>query len=167
MIHFLQHLFFVLGPLPLFCWSASSSSQASQQKTLTTSGAASPAATDSATAATTGSIAVGESGKYQESGAVDLSGAEGVGGSVGTISAGSGSSVVIGDPNADNLISQLAQQFSDSVQSVAASGAAGVAAATGQPQATTGTISYKTLGLIASIVIALGALFALFGGGKK
>ena len=163
MLHLLHHLPLIL---PLVGWSASSSSQQSQQKTLTTSGAASPNVTDTGTAATTGSIAVGAGGKYQEAGAVDLSGAKDVGGQVGTISAGTGANITIGDPNADALISQLADQFSSAVQGVSASAATGLQAASSalnQPvPGTNGSISYKTLGLILAGIGALVALIALF-----
>jgi hypothetical protein len=164
-LHLLHHL-----PLffPLIGWSASSSSQTSAQKTLTTSGASSPNVTDTGTAAASGSIAVGAQGKYQEAGSIDQSGStgSGLGGSVGTISAGNGASIVVGDPNADNLISQLAQNFSDAVQGVSASAAQGIQTATSalnQPvPGTNGTITYKTLGLIIGAIAALVALIALF-----
>ncbi len=122
--------------------------------------------TDTGTAATTGSIAVGAQGKYQEAGAVDLSGASKVGGQVGTIDAGTGSTITVGDPNADALISQLADQFSNAVQGVSASAANGLQTASNalnQPvPGTGGSITYKTLGLILAGVGALVALIALF-----
>lgn len=162
-LHLLHHLPFFM---PLVGWSASSSSQATNQRTLTTSGSAAPIASETGTAATTGSIAVGASGKYQEAGSVDLSNAKDVGGTVGTISAGNGSSIILGDPNADNLISQLAKNFSDTVQSVSTSAAQGVqsvGSALNQPvPGTGGAITYKTLGLIIGAIAALVALIALF-----
>ena len=70
LLHFLP----VLLPLPFLCWSASSSSQQSSQKTLTTSGQASPIASEQGTAAGSGSIAVGKGGTYQEQGSLNLTG---------------------------------------------------------------------------------------------
>ena len=155
--------------LPVCYFSASSAEQKTTQRTLTTSGAAAPIASEAGTAATTGSIAVGQAGKYQEQGSIDISGSKGsgLGGAVGTISAGTGSNIVIGDPNASNVISQLAQQFASSVQDVAASGASGAAAAGQAAQAAAaapGAVSYKTLGLIAAGVLAIAALFAMLKG---
>jgi hypothetical protein len=133
--------------------------------TSTSSGANSPNAAQSSQAIGSGSIGLGSSSQYQEQGATSISAGGNVGGQVGTISAGTGSSVIIGDPNADNLISSLAQQFSSTVQNVAAGTSASAAAA--PAASTTGTISYKTLGLIAAVIAAIVGLMAVFGGGKR
>ena len=158
LLHFLPLAF----PLPFLCWSASSSQQSSSQRTHTTSGAASPIASEGGTAATTGSIAVGEQGKYQEAGSVDLSNARDVGGTVGTITTGNNGQVIIGDPNASKTISDLAQQFANTVQSIAPSGGGGAAAAA--PASSDEPLNYKTIGLIlAGITAILGALYFIFG----
>jgi len=148
--------------LPLFGILGNSGGSTSQPttNTSTSSGANSPNAAQSSQAIGSGSIGLGSSSQYQEQGATSVSAGGDVGGTVGTISAGTGSSVIIGDPNADNLISSLANQFSTTVQNVAAGTSASAAAAPAQP---TGTISYKTIGLVAAVIAAIVGLFALFG----
>ncbi|MGD0744139.1 MAG: hypothetical protein ABSA45_03195 [Verrucomicrobiota bacterium] len=119
-------------------WSASSAS--SSPTTQTSSGASAPNVSGrSAQGVGAGSIGVSGTGaKYQEQGSLDLSGSKGsaVGGTVGTISAGPGASVILGDPNALNQVSALAQQFADAVSGVASQTPAAVQTAlAGQPNA--------------------------------
>jgi hypothetical protein len=130
----------------------------SSTDTSTTSGASSPSALGSSQAIGSGSIGVaGTDAKYLESGATDNSGQ--TTSTSNAINTGSGSSVTIGDPNADALISSLANQFSNAVQSTAASAASGVQAAVAGAQS--GTISIKTIGIFIAIVAALIGLFTL------
>lgn len=157
----MHHLFDLLIFLP-FCgvFSASHSAQESKTTTQTTSGAGSPNASDTGTAVASGSVGVGSQGKYQETGAVDLSNAPGAGsgGTVGAITTGGGSTVTIGDTNALGQVSALAQQFSDAVQGVASQTPAAVQSAlAGQPNAPAGqTIGtnavYLALAVLGSIL---------------
>ena len=71
-----------------------------------------------------------------------------MGGQVGTIDAGTGSTITVGDPNADALISQLADQFSNAVQGVSASAANGLQTASNAlnqpvPGMPSSSITYK------------------------
>jgi hypothetical protein len=153
MHHFLE-IFFSLAPV--FCMSNQKTGDSSSAtNTGTTSGTSSPVAAENSLATAPGSIGVG-SGKYLESGAMDNTNAN----LSTSINAGSGASVVIGDPNADNMISQLAQQFSNAVQGVAGAAAAGGASA-GNAGGSSGTISLKTIGIFIAIVAAIIGLFTL------
>lgn len=92
------------------CYGGSASSQANP-KTNTTSGAASPITSGSGSSATSGSIALGAGAKYQESGSIDLTGAnlQTVGGSV---VASGGSTVNVGDQALDSAIGQVINSLS-------------------------------------------------------
>jgi hypothetical protein len=142
----LLHFVLPLLPLPLFCFSGSSSQAAIETNTLTSSGADSPNATDHATAATSGSIAVGEGAKYLETGATDASG----------LTAAYGSTINIGDPNALKEVTDLAGQFVAATQNP--SGGGGSTVVTSAPPSD-GGLNYKTIGLIVAILAAIIGLF--------
>ena len=148
----LLHFLSVLLPLPFLCWSASSSQQASQQKTQTTSGAASPVASESGTAATTGSIAVGSGGQYQESGAIDVGGAP-------------GETITIGDQDA--YLQQIASALSGDSGSGGGAGTTVIVPTTATPATSSSAISYKTLALIGAGIVAVLVLFWISMKGKR
>lgn len=87
----------------------SNSSQANPL-TLTTSGAASPIAAGGGSSATSGSIALGEGAKYQESGSLDLSGAD-IGNTA--VNASSGATVNVGNTALDSAIGQVISSLSN------------------------------------------------------
>lgn len=141
--------------------SHSASNQTTSQKTLTTSGATSPISGGPGAAASSGSIAVGQGGNYQESGSLNLTGAN-VGGVGGSINA-NGSTVNIGDQNAVQQLSQLANTFAQTVQGVASDGSGGggtvIIPAT---SSATATIPWTALGLIAAAIAAIFVLGQVF-----
>ncbi|MGH8022218.1 MAG: hypothetical protein ACRED1_01450 [Limisphaerales bacterium] len=152
--------------------SHSASSQSTQQKTYTTSGASSPI-TGAGAAAGSGSIAVGAGGKYLESGAVDQSGSN-FGGVGGNITAAKGSTVNIGDQNAAEQLSNLAQQFAQTVQGVAGSinsgsgggGTVVVPTSSDSFSQALASIPWTTLALIAAAIAAIFVLGNIFEGKK-
>jgi len=147
--------------LPCILGNSGGSSATTRTTTQTTSGANSPNASEGSQAIGSGSIGLGSNAKYQEQGSIDLSGAQkaGVGGSVGSIDAGNGATITIGDPGATKTISDLATQFASTVQGISA----GVAPAT-PASSDSEPLSYKTIGLIvAAIAVIIGLFGWLFG----
>lgn len=129
------------------CIGGSSNSNTSQP--VTTASGSAQVQGDRGTAAQPGSIAVGAGAKYQEQGSVDLSNAR----------TGNGTTV--------NIVPQEAlQTFTDALQSAAAGSGGG--GSSSQPvilsPPATGTVSYKTLGLIAAGIAAIIALISIFRG---
>ncbi|MGH7224597.1 MAG: hypothetical protein ACRELF_15340 [Gemmataceae bacterium] len=157
-----------LEPRCYIAASHSSSSQSTSQKTLTTSGATSPISGGAGSAASSGSIAVGQGGKYQESGSLDLSGSN-VGGVGGSIKASSGATVNIGDENAVQQLSDLANTFAQTVQGVASGSGGGtvVLPATTPATSALAEIPWTTLGLIGAAIAAIIVLGEIFGGKSK
>jgi len=139
------------------CIGGGSSSQTSQPVTTASGSAVQNTGTNNATAEP-GSIAVGTNAKYQEAGASDITGSDVSSGiNRSSLSVSNGGSIVLGDPNADSLISQITGQFSSAISSLAGS--------SNSSQAAPGeTLSYKTIGLILTAVTAVvGVLYFLFG----
>jgi hypothetical protein len=133
--------------------SHSSSSQSTSQKTLTTSGATSPISGGPGSAASSGSIAVGQGGNYLESGASDLAGSD-----LGTtVTAGNGATITIGDQGGSSILGQLASQFSAATMpGASATGSAPATVVESNPLA---TVPWTSLALIGAIVAGLWIIF--------
>lgn len=138
------------------CHQSISSSGPSQSHTTTgtTSGQASPVAAEGSQAVGSGSIGVaGQGAKYIESGGTDQSNAD-----LSTrISAGTGSTVTIGDPNANQTISQLAQSLATASQGGSSSSPLIVPL-----QQAASSIPWATVGIITGVVLLLMLLPRLF-----
>jgi hypothetical protein len=151
-------------------WSNSGGNKSSSStETLTSSGQNSPNASEGSQALGSGSIGVSGTGaKYLEQGAVDQAGAQ-IGGVQGSsISASSGGTIQIGDPQATQTIAALAQNFADTVSTLG-SGGGGSTVVTGQPASGSGSFlqNLDPTTIILLAVAALGAMLLLFRGGKK
>ncbi|HXC34265.1 MAG TPA: hypothetical protein VNV43_00205 [Candidatus Acidoferrales bacterium] len=135
--------------------SHSASSQSTSQKTLTTSGATSPISGGAGSAASSGSIALGQAGKYLESGASDLSGSD-----LGTtVTAGNGATITIGDQGGSSILGQLASQFSAATPGTNGGGAGTVVVPS---TSAVSQIPWTALGLIGAAIAAIFVLGNIF-----
>ena len=109
-----------------------------------------------------GSIGVGQGGKYLESGALEAGGDISSGINRSSITAATGSTINIGDPGA---ISSLVDKFTGAISSLVNPASTGSSSTT---TTTTEPMSYKTLGLVvAAFAVVVGLLSFVFGGKKS
>jgi len=160
-MHFLLHdlawlSFFIL---PCLNFGSGGSESSTTTETNTSSGPNSPNASAGSQSVGSGSIAVAGAGaKYIEQGASDLQGAQ-VGGlsTKGNVTLQGGSILNIGDPNADKLIAQLANQVAGSTGSTttvipgAGSGGSGSSISSLLPE----NINWTLIGLVVAVLIAV------------
>lgn len=140
----------------LICRQSISSQGPSQSHTTTgtTSGQASPVASEGSQSTGSGSIGVAGTGaRYLESGSVDNANAD----QSTKISSGNGSTVYIGDPNAGQTISQLAQTVA-SVSQPAGGGGGSAPLILPLTQAAA-AIPWTMIGIVGGIVLLIVFLF--------
>lgn len=145
------------------CYYSSSSSSANPS-TLTTSGSAAPIVAGAGAAATSGSIAVGASGKYLESGAIDLSDSD-LSTNI-SANAGSGGTVNITPESEDPVVNQLINALANGASIPVSVMGAPAVASTSTPVSTDAFTSFLdniNWTLIAILGAGIAALFIIFG----
>lgn len=173
-MHLLHELIFVAPALAWFALPClnfgsgpSSSSSSTTTSTNTSSGQSAPNASGGSQSLGSGDIGVAGTGaKYLEQGATDLSGAGTI--SHANLTAGSGATIQIGDPQAVDALSQVAQQLAAQSASQAptysAGGGGGAVGATGGFIAPlTQNINWSLLAIIVGAALVVWKLL----GGKK
>ena len=139
----------------LVCRQSISSQAASQSHTTTgtTSGTASPVSAEGSQAVGSGSIGVAGTGaRYLESGATDNANAD----LSSHITAGTGSSVIIGDPNADQTISQLAATVAQATGGGSGGSSSPLIVPLTQAAA---AIPWTTIGIVGGIILLVVFIF--------
>jgi hypothetical protein len=145
----------------LVCRQSISSQGPSQSHTTTgtTSGTSSPVSAEGSQAVGSGSIGVaGTNARYLESGATDNANAD----LSSHINAGTGSQVIIGDPNAGQAITALANTVA---QTTAGNSGGGGSTILSLPTGTAaaGSINWMQIGLIGAAIAAVFLFLSLFG----
>jgi hypothetical protein len=137
------------------------SSKSSTAETVNTASGQANIVSGGGVATQSGSIGVGQGGKYLEADATDITGSEiSTGINRSNINASQGSTINLG-LSADgfsSVLDNLGTKLASAVQSIGGSSSSAGQAADGEP------LSYKTIGLLLTAVTAvLGVLYFLFG----